>query len=588
MKRFRQMPISFQLWSLAAFVLVILSASMYISYYTIAGTLIQNNISYTDSVFSQMKTSLEKQCDRIESLLQKTGYNRAVFKYIAADNNNERYQPYLELDSLSMSAGQLEPSIKEFVVKGYNGIAYYSEGKTKEVEQALQQVPESVNCYYQLTNLFQFKNLQGSTCFLLTMPLKDIYYITGVTDSGLISFVVQIDFLGIDDFEDQFHTGLYVLDSNRTICAKSKESDLDDSDLSVLEQELARQEEAYQTEVSVDGTDYIINFDSLPSIDGYIMSVTPKEVIVSSVYWVRDLTVILLAAAGVLLVLFFFLFSRSLTLPLSQFSRHMERVKNGSVDMLREPVKLDGCREIVEISDQFNSMITEIDGLNHRLFSTMETLYDAELQKKQTELLYLKSQINPHFLHNTLEVILGVAFTEKAPQTARMIKALSRIFRYSIRGADTVTIAEELKIVQAYIDIQQIRFYNKFRVEYSFDDTVLQNRIPKMVLQPLIENAITHGLEECTHDGLLKVGGSFDEDAMTLLWVEDNGAGMDEQQLERMRGIIAQDSTFRSESIGFENVVYRIKLLYGERCRISVESAQGQGTRVELRLPWTE
>lgn len=179
------------------------------------------------------------------------------------------------------------------------------------------------------------------------------------------------------------------------------------------------------------------------------------------------MTIILLLTAAALLVLFFFLFSRSLTVPLSQFSRHMERVKNGSVDMMREPVQLDGCREVVEISDQFNSMIGEIDRLNHRLFNTMETLYDAEIQKKQTELLYLKSQINPHFLHNTLEVILGVAYTENAPQTERMIKALSRIFRYSIRGSDTVTVAEELKI-----------------------------------------------------------GGSFDGADMTLLWVEDNGTGI--------------------------------------------------------------
>ena len=266
----------------------------------------------------------------------------------------------------------------------------------------------------------------------------------------------------------------------------------------------------------------------------------------------------------------------------------MERVKNGSVDMMRQPVHLDGCREVMEISDQFNSMIGEIDRLNHRLFSTMETLYDAEIQKKQTELLYLKSQINPHFLHNTLEVILGVAFIENAPQTARMIKALSRIFRYSIRGADTVTVAEELKIVQAYIDIQQIRFYDKFRVEYNFDDTVLQNRIPKMVLQPLIENAITHGLEESTRNGLLKIGGSLQSDATTLLWVEDNGIGMDAQQLDRLRGVIEQEGTFRSESIGFENVVNRIKLLYGERCGISVDSSPGRGTRVELRIPWME
>lgn len=585
-KRFRQMPIAYQLWILAAFVLVILSGSLSVAYYTITGTLVQNNISYTNDVFSQVKASLEKQCERLESLLQKTGYNRAVFKYLAADSNNERYQPYLEMNTLAVNANQLEPSVQEFVLRGYNGVVYYSNGKTKEVEQALDQVPKEANNYYQLTNLFQYKKLT-TKCFVLTTQLRDIYNITQVPDSGQISFVIRIDFLGITDFKDQFLTGIYVLDANHAICAQNRNSNPED-DLDVLEQKLSGQEEDCQTELTVNGTEYLINFDCLPTIDGYIMSVTPKATIVSSVYWVRDLTIILLLVAAALLVLFFFLFSRSLTVPLSQFSRHMERVKNGSVDMMREPVQLDGCREVVEISDQFNSMIGEIDRLNHRLFNTMETLYDAEIQKKQTELLYLKSQINPHFLHNTLEVILGVAYTENAPQTARMIKALSRIFRYSIRGSDTVTVAEELKIVQAYLEIQQMRFYQKFTVEYSFEDAVLQNRIPKMVLQPLIENAITHGLEDRARGGLLKIGGSFDSDGMTLLWVEDNGTGMNEEQLDRLRSVIAKEETFRSESIGFENVVYRVKLLYGKRCRITVESAPSRGTRIELRIPWTE
>lgn len=97
-----------------------------------------------------MKTSLEKQCERLEILLQKTGYNRAVFKYLAADSNNERYQPYLEMNSLALNANQLESSVQEFVLKGYNGVVYYSNGKTKEVERALDQVPEEANNDYQL------------------------------------------------------------------------------------------------------------------------------------------------------------------------------------------------------------------------------------------------------------------------------------------------------------------------------------------------------------------------------------------------------------------------------------------------------
>ena len=242
------------------------------------------------------------------------------------------------------------------------------------------------------------------------------------------------------------------------------------------------------------------------------------------------------------------------------------------------------------MAGEFNSMLRQIDTLTDRLLSANLALTRAELEKKKAELSYLRSQINPHFLHNTLETIRGAALIEKAEMTLDMVGSLARMFRYCVAGDDWVTLREEMQIISSYVHIQLIRFSSRFRVEYDLDEGALDALVPKMLLQPVVENAFHHGLEGREEQGTLRIDGHLANGVLTVT-VGDNGRGMDESQLALVsRQLRDGEGTSRgggdgAGSIGLANVSNRIKLLYGEKYGVRITSEPARGTLVTLTLP---
>lgn len=152
----------------------------------------------------------------------------------------------------------------------------------------------------------------------------------------------------------------------------------------------------------------------------------------------------------------------------------MNEIKLGKPKSLQKRINLQGYAEIIVMANEFNEMLDEVDELTHRLLESNTRLYEAELVKKQSELAYLQSQINPHFLYNTLESIKGIAADEGVDKIYNMTKALALVFRYSIKGTDMVPLREELTIIKSFIFIQKIRFGNRFEVKYRFPEAILE------------------------------------------------------------------------------------------------------------------
>jgi two-component system sensor histidine kinase YesM len=218
-------------------------------------------------------------------------------------------------------------------------------------------------------------------------------------------------------------------------------------------------------------------------------------------------------------------------------------------------------------------------------------LYKAELVKKQSEIAYLQSQINPHFLYNTLESIKGIAAVERSDKIYNMTKALALVFRYSIKGTDMVPLREELKMIKSFIFIQKFRFGNRFEVTYHFPEPILDCKVPKMILQPIVENAIFHGIEPTIGECLLQLKGEISGDVI-LLTVQDNGMGMDDESLRLIQGSLSVGQGLtdrisdRTVNIGIANVNNRIKLNYGNEYGIVIKSEAGIGTEVVIKMPF--
>lgn len=219
---------------------------------------------------------------------------------------------------------------------------------------------------------------------------------------------------------------------------------------------------------------------------------------------------------------------------------------------------------------------------------------NAEIFTKQTELTALQSQINPHFLYNTLDTIRGQAMCDDNIEVAKMIETLASFFRYSIsRKGNLVKLRDEFNNINNYMRIQQYRFNHRFSMEIVIDDentAAYDYYVPRLILQPIVENAIIHGLEEKIEGAQVLIEVDIAEDM--IITVSDNGKGMSLKELDELNGRIHSEITGLVEEdkshgtgIALPNINKRIQLLFGEKYGLNVYSSEGCGTDVELILP---
>ena len=262
------------------------------------------------------------------------------------------------------------------------------------------------------------------------------------------------------------------------------------------------------------------------------------------------------------------------------------------------------CRKFIrgEIYQDFISQIGTWDeylgGAVRRLDELIERKNVIQLSTKQAEFLALQNQINPHFLYNTLEAIRGDALCIGAEKIADITEALSIFFRYTITNTKNLaTIQEELDNVENYFVIQKYRFEDKIDLKINFADdeqTLLQLPCPKLSLQPIVENAIFHGIEKRRDGGLIEIDIEM-VDHTVHIDISDNGQGIEPEQLKRLNeklqrasvGYIRDEEQKKKGGIALRNVCRRIKLLFGEEYGLRVSSIVGIGTKVEMVLPLT-
>lgn len=252
--------------------------------------------------------------------------------------------------------------------------------------------------------------------------------------------------------------------------------------------------------------------------------------------------------------------------------------------------------EIGEIASSFNRLLERLHELTQHIFRSQQEMYESELRQKETLLYALQTQVNPHFLFNTLQCIAGIAASKNVPEIVDASLAMSRIFQYSIRdrreqGGKRVTVREELDVVREYLKIINIRFMGQFQGFIDVDEEILDCPCLKMMLQPLVENALVHGLENTYGPGSIRVTGCKYHDTIYLK-VADTGAGMSPEELERVRTLLAdamdsQMTEIRKGKIGLANIQHRIHMVFGPNYGIEILETGPKGTTIRLTIPWT-
>lgn len=288
--------------------------------------------------------------------------------------------------------------------------------------------------------------------------------------------------------------------------------------------------------------------------------------------------------AMVFCLAFFLIITKGIVRPIHQFSGAIKEIRQSHQSGSGTALELKGSAEITDLGHEFSGMLSDIEQLNRQVVQSATDLYELKLQKQEAELAYLRSQIDPHFLYNTLEVLRKTALEKGAPEIAQMALDMGNIFRYSAKGGDEVSLEEEFSIIKSYIRIQQLRFGSKIEVYYFVSEDVLQLKVMKMLLQPIVENSIFHGLEPKSKEGSLYIGARREGDDL-ILTVKDDGVGIEKEGLEELQRELTDDKADTSKHIGTLNTNARMRLFYGEGYGVSIESCVEDGTTVILRLP---
>lgn len=285
-----------------------------------------------------------------------------------------------------------------------------------------------------------------------------------------------------------------------------------------------------------------------------------------------------LLGMGLLLLLVIILsyyIPRSITMPITRISRVTNQVAKGNLSVR---AAAESGAEARMLSDSLNAMIDKINEL-------LDQVTTEQIRLRKAEFELLQAQINPHFLYNTLDTIVWLAEAGDQKRVVSMVGNLSDFFRTSLnQGKDIISIREELAHVRSYLEIQQVRYQDILRYEITVPEDLYEYKIPKITIQPLVENALYHGIKNKRGQGTITITGERSENGF-VLYVRDNGIGMTQERLNEVRAGIQKLSYTGKEIYGLYNVNERIRLNFGETYGISIESTYGEGTCVSIGLP---
>ncbi|MBB6733312.1 cache domain-containing sensor histidine kinase [Cohnella zeiphila] len=382
-------------------------------------------------------------------------------------------------------------------------------------------------------------------------------------------------------------TGVVLLnESGRTIY--SSDSELDELPPSLISRMSGSPNGSFSAVIA--GKRYLLSYSTLTVTGWKSATLTPYTEInqagnrLLSVY-------LLLGLAGLALTVFIsFLFSKKIFRPIQHLKKGIVQVKQGNFDVQLEQRSQD---ELGQLVFSFNVMVDTIRKL-------IVENYEEQLARKNAEFKYLQSQINPHFIFNTLQIVSGMAAVHKVPDIGTVSKSLAKMLRYSINmQTSTVPIRDEIENVICYMDIQKLRFRGFFDYDLDIDEEAYRYTIVKLILQPIVENSVTYGLEGKEQGGRVRISGRLD-DGHLRFEVYDNGVGMTPEETKSlMASIVSSEagpdrppadgrSAGSGHSVGLRNIHHRIQMIYGPEYGLAIDSAKNEWTRVVIRIPAQE
>ena len=542
-------------------------------------SIFENSSEYTHTIIQQMNQNIDSYIDYMENIAYLISSNEDVQDYLFDEkiDNEGRYRILNQLQTILDSRSD----IRNVGIISKNGRMLINDG-SKSVNQDLDLNTQE---WYAtalekpngpiLTSSHVQHIISGERPWVITLS-RGIRDRSGSGEKEGV-FFIDLNYSAISELCDQSTVGTkgyaFILDAKGNIVYHPQQqqlyNELQTENISLI---MDTDEDTVLTGTGNDGKLYSI---SRSEKTGWtVVDCTNVKELLSKSRQAQSVYVLTAIILVIVALLFSRFMARSITLPIQKLRDSMKKVQEG--DFSVSDVVVDSKNEIGSLTKSF-------DVMTHRIHELMEQNVHEQEEKRKSELKALQSQINPHFLYNTLDSIIWMAEGKKNEEVVLMTASLARLLRQSISNEDEVVpIANEVEYARGYLTIQKMRYKDKLEFQIEVDSSILYIPLIKLVLQPIIENAIYHGLKYKESKGLLVVKG-FMKDGNAVLQVIDDGVGMDEETLAHIYD--KHKVNYHSNGVGVYNVQKRLKLYYGEDYGITYTSELGKGTTATITIP---
>ena len=542
-------------------------------------SIFENSSEYTHTIIQQMNQNIDSYIDYMENIAYLISSNEDVQDYLFDEkNDNEgryrilnQFQTILDSRSDIRNVGIISKNGRMLINDGSKSVNQDLDLNTQEWYATALEKPNGPI----LTSSHVQHIISGERPWVITLS-RGIRDRSGSGEKEGV-FFIDLNYSAISELCDQSTVGTkgyaFILDAKGNIVYHPQQqqlyNELQTENISLI---MDTDEDTVLTGTGNDGKLYSISRSGKTGwtvVDcTSVRELLRKSRQAQSVYVLTAIILVIVA------LLFSRFMARSITLPIQKLRDSMKKVQEG--DFSVSDVVVDSKNEIGSLTKSF-------DVMTHRIHELMEQNVHEQEEKRKSELKALQSQINPHFLYNTLDSIIWMAEGKKNEEVVLMTASLARLLRQSISNEDEVVpIANEVEYARGYLTIQKMRYKDKLEFQIAVDSSILYIPLIKLVLQPIIENAIYHGLKYKESKGLLIVKG-FMKDGNAVLQVIDDGVGMDEETLAHIYD--KHKVNYHSNGVGVYNVQKRLKLYYGEDYGITYTSELGKGTTATITIP---
>lgn len=580
---FRQLPIQIQFMSISGLFLCTVIISALLLIHSTQKILINNATNYVDMASDKFTNELDVLClqlDVIASHIQ----SDSLYQELLSTPDYHSLAPYT-ISEISQNVSYLKSLYPDIVDIAFaNDLVHWSALFSESDLHTLYE--EALMDGYPKNHSLGLKK----SSFL---PLADeTYYVycshiySNGRSIGCAFISLDINQLNMEGFSQDSPASYFLMDTVGNLYPISAGSEYSDTILASCQDALqeAAKESSDAEHSLILNRHFSIQMDYSDTAQCYIISAVYIPAISKMLHGMKEQMFLIILLIIVFFMTLLIILYRNLITPLNSFNHMIREMDKQKTRHLAKPLDIDGCAEVRDLSLAFFEMFSAIDTLNVQIFETSSKLYEEKIRGQATEISYFRSQINPHFLYNVLSLIRSQALAHDVPEIAAIAIAMGKMYRYNTKGAPIVPFQEELEMTRAYVEIQKFRFQDKFDIIYNIPEEALTIPVIKIILQPLVENAIQHGIEPSLEKCMLYIGATLTNEEF-IIEIRNDGVGMSPERLAHMQKLLQTRSYDATNYVGITNTNARLKLQYGDAYGITIDSQENDGTVVAIHMP---